>query len=42
MVKSTFLIENPILIGFLKVIGIQNQFPISFGTAYACKFYIKG
>ena len=28
--KSTFIIENPILNRFLKIIGAQNQLPITF------------
>jgi hypothetical protein len=30
--NSIFLIDYLVLTGFLKVIGVQNQFPITFGT----------
>ena len=31
---NAFLDENPILIVIFKIIGVQNQVPISFGTHY--------
>ena len=30
---SIFSFQNPVLIEFLKIIGVHNQSPISFGTA---------
>ena len=30
--KNVFLIGTPVLIGFKKMIGVQSQLPISFGT----------
>ena len=35
-VNSIFLIENSVLVRFLKIIGMQNQLPIGFGTALVC------
>ena len=31
-----FLIKTPVLIGFIKMIGVQNQLHISFGTNLVC------
>ena len=31
--NSLFLIENPVLIGFLKIIDVENQLHIKFGKS---------
>ena len=36
MEKNIFLIQRPVLIGFLKMIAIQNLLPIVFDTALVC------
>ena len=30
--SSIFIIKNPGLTGFIKIIGVKNQLPITFGT----------
>ena len=37
IVKSVFLIEKPGVYEFLKVIGVQNQLPITFCSDLVCK-----
>ena len=34
--KRNISIENPGLLGFLKVVELQNPLPISFGTILVC------
>ena len=33
ILNGILLTENPLFIRFLDIIGVQNQFPITFGTA---------
>ena len=37
IVNSLFLIKPLVLSGYQKIIGVQNTFPTSFGTALVCK-----
>ena len=39
--KSIFLIENPVLNGSLKIIGAQNQLPITFCSDLVCNKTLK-
>ena len=32
--NSLFIIEDPFIIGFLEIIGVQNQIPIRLGNAF--------
>jgi hypothetical protein len=34
-------IQNPVLIGFLKIIDAQNKIPVRFGTALVCNKILK-
>ena len=39
--KSIFLIEKPVFNGFLKIIGAQNQLPITFCSDLVCNKTLK-
>ena len=39
--KSIFLIENPVFNGFLKIVGVQNQLPITFCLDLMCNKTLK-
>ena len=39
--NNWFLIAKQVLMGSLKIIGVQNQLPFSFGTVFVCSKILK-